>query len=234
MPPEHCGLPGISVEPSTDRDDHPVRPDGTLINYLAPAFAAPAATPLADSRPGRSRQPVPISSPLHAGQARDAHPQPLLPRVVSRAQPAGFPDRIKLSIEYRIRQPKTGRPAEMLSHSTKRAVTAVEAGHTDWADARCGPYRHSRSSLRQPVRVTPTESLHGRSSTPRSRRSTMNGSAAHLPSLPPDASTDDWETPGTVTCQLLLPNFPGYRPYCPYTLRSALPEPGRHPMCRQL
>ena len=29
----------------------------------------------------------------------------------------------------------------------------------------------------------------------------------------------DWLTPATVTCQFLPPNSPGYRPYCPYTVR---------------
>jgi peptide/nickel transport system substrate-binding protein len=29
----------------------------------------------------------------------------------------------------------------------------------------------------------------------------------------------DWPDPGDVTCQVLPPTVPGYRPYCPYTLR---------------
>src|SRR4051794_1158791 len=31
------------------------------------------------------------------------------------------------------------------------------------------------------------------------------------------AAADDWAVPAAVTCQFVPPDYPGYRPYCPYT-----------------
>jgi peptide/nickel transport system substrate-binding protein len=200
-----------------------VRPDGTFINDLAGgAFAAPATTPLSQ----QEARPIPATGPYQIaryvpGRLLTITRNPFFREWSAAAEPAGFPDRIELLIERPDPQPRAGQAAARYAHSQTRAVTAVETAKADWADARtAAPIGTLEARFGSRLHVTPTETMHGLFLNTRIPPfNDIRVRRALSFALDRAAVADNWFTPTAITCQFLPPNFPGYRPYCPYTLR---------------
>ena len=163
--PSRCDLPGVVVDAAARTVTITlVRPDGTFINDLATGtFAAPAATPLAQQQ----ARPIPATGPYQIaryvpGRLVTLTRNPFFREWSAAAEPAGFPDSIKLLIEPADPQPKDGRPADRYTRSAMRAVTAVETGQADWAEARiAAPIGTLEARFGGRLRVTPAETVHG-------------------------------------------------------------------------
>jgi peptide/nickel transport system substrate-binding protein len=184
-------------------------PDPDFLYKLAlpAAYAVPIATPAKDVR----THPLPATGPYMIATYRPGHLVRLVrnPRFrewSSAAQPAGYPD----TIVWKIGPP----PAAQ--------VRAVERGTADVAFEGVPPSRLSEveSQFASQVRANPapqTTFLFLNTQLPpfddvRARRAVGYAidRAAVVRSL---------GGPGRAqpTCQILPPNFPGYRPYCPFT-----------------
>jgi ABC-type transport system substrate-binding protein len=127
------------------------------------------------------------------------------------AQPAGFPDRIEWQVDAQAETSPDDVP--------KRTVDAVEAGHSDWADAReAGPQGALEARFGARLHSTPTETLHGLTLNTRIPPfNDMRVRQALALAIDRDAIKAHWSIPAEITCQFLPPNFAGHRPYCPYT-----------------
>ena len=193
---------------------HLVRPDPDFLYKLAfpAAYVLPSGTP---RRPAGTH-PLPATGPYMIASYR---PRSLLRFVRNpyfhewnrAAQPAGYPDRIDLRI----------------GGTSDEAIRDVVDGKADvlWLAEPWTPLQLSRVELRyrsqlhsnpRPnvqalflnTRVPPFDRLDARKA--------VNFAVDRA------AATNAWGGPNTAqpTCQILPPNFPGYRPYCPYTAGS--------------
>ena len=209
--PSHCDLSrGIAVDDRARTITFHLRaPDPDFLFKLALpfAYAVPAGTPNKDLR----TRPVPATGPYMVAAYRPGRFVRLArnPRfhVWSRAaQPAGYPDEIVWRLGVR----------------PTAQVAAAEAGRTDVAFDGVPPSRLAQvetqyaSQVREnPLARTTFAFLNTRIrpfSDVRVRRAVNYAAdrAAFVRSLGgPDRAQP--------TCQFLPPNFPGYRPYCPYT-----------------
>ncbi len=194
---------------------HLVQPDPNFLYKLALPFAyvLPAGTP---HRPARTHG-LPATGPYMIatytpGRLLRLVRNPFFHEWSRAAQPAGYPDRIDLRIagtaNDAIRDVVDGRADVLLAGSAAHGLRRR---------------RGSRSGTR--ARSTPNRGRTSRrsSSTPASHRSTGSTSAGPLSfAVDRAASTNAWGGPSLAepTCQILPPNFPGYRPYCPYTAGS--------------
>jgi YVTN family beta-propeller protein len=222
--PTRCELPGVVVDAAAHTVTVTlVQPEATFINDLAGGtFAAPAGTPLA-KQPTR---PIPATGPYRIahyvpGKLLTLTRNPFFREWSAAAEPAGFPDSIDLLIEPADPEPKPGQPADRYSPSAMRAARAVETGQADWADTRiAAPIGTLEAQFGSRLRVTPTETMHGLFLNTRIPPfNDVRVRRALSFALDRAAVADNWFTPATITCQMLPPNFPAYRPYCPYTLR---------------
>jgi YVTN family beta-propeller protein len=218
--PKRCFIPGITVNAAARTVTiNLVHANNSLLDFLAAStIASPFATPLAE----QATRPLPATGPYQVaryipGKLALLTRNPYFHEWSAAAQPAGFPDTIEWQVD-----PKAKRdPAKAIS---KRGVDAVEAGRTDWASAD-GVAAHGTLEARfgSRLRTTPAEIMQGVSlntrippfNDPRVRQ-------ALALAIDRDATTAAWDGPAETTCQFLLPNSPGYRPYCPYTLRPDL------------
>jgi peptide/nickel transport system substrate-binding protein len=200
-----------------------VRPDLTFINSLTGMFAAPAATPL-----GKQDRPMPATGPYQIahyvrGRSATLTRNPFFREWSAAADPAGFPDSIKMIFEPADPQPKPGQTASRYTRSGMQAVTAVETGQADWAEGRiAAPIGTLEAQFGSRLKVTPTVTMHGvflNTRIPPFNDIRVRRALAFA--LDRTAVKDNWFTPANITCQFLPPNSPGYRPYCPYTLRPA-------------
>ena len=193
---------------------HLVRPDPDFLYKLAfpAAYVLPSGTP---RRPAGTH-PLPATGPYMIASYR---PRSLLRFVRNpyfhewnrAAQPAGYPDRIDIRI----------------GGTSDEAIRDVVDGKADvlWLAEPWTPLQLSRLELRyrsqlhsnpRPnvqalflnTRVPPFDRLDARKA--------VNFAVDRA------AATNAWGGPKTAqrTCQVLPPNFPGYRPYCPYTAGS--------------
>jgi YVTN family beta-propeller protein len=193
---------------------HLVRPDPDFLYKLAfpAAYVLPSGTP---RRPAGTH-PLPATGPYMIASYR---PRSLLRFVRNpyfhewnrAAQPAGYPDRIDIRI----------------GGTSDEAIRDVVDGKADilWLAEPWTPLQLSRLELRyrsqlhsnpRPnvqalflnTRVPPFDRLDARKA--------VNFAVDRA------AATNAWGGPETAqrTCQILPPNFPGYRPYCPYTAGS--------------
>ena len=190
---------------------HLTRPDPEFLDQLALPFADPV--PAGVSAPKEaSTAPVPATGPYMIERFDPSRELVLTrnPRFhawSAAAQPDGFPDRIEMTFHV----------------SPANQVTAVEAGRADWMlDA---PPANGLSNMMSryaaqvhvyPMLQTFYLALDTRLAPfkdPRVRR------AVEL-AVDRRKLLDLFGGPGqgVITCQLLPPNAPGYRPYCPYTL----------------
>jgi YVTN family beta-propeller protein len=186
--------------------------DPEFLDKLALPFASlvPAGTPAVGKRP------VPGTGPYRIARYE---PKRLL-RLVrnpyfrvwsSAAQPQGNPDAIALRF----------------SLSVGEGVTAVERGRADWTtNLPTGRLEELRTRYAAQVHITPQAVTHFVQ--PNTTRPPFdNPLARRAVNYAVDRARIVELAGGTdlavSTCQILPPNFPGYRPFCPYT---ANPGPG--------
>jgi peptide/nickel transport system substrate-binding protein len=214
--PSRCDLSrGIAVDDRASTVTfHLKAPDPDFLFKLALpfAYAVPAGTPNRDVR----THPVPATGPYMITAYKPRRfirfvRNPRFHTWSAAAQPAGYPDRIVWRLGVR--------PAAQ--------VAAVESGKTDVAFDGVPPDRLAEVTTQyaSQVRENPT---------PRTTFAFLNtrvppfddvrvrravSYAADRAAFVRAVGGPDRAQP---TCQVLPPNFPGYRPYCPFTLR-----PGR-------
>ena len=216
--PKHCTVSGITVDSGSSTISITLRrPSADFLELLPLAVAAPASTPLTDQH----RNAIPASGPYEIvsdnGKLVVLRRNKYFKQWSADAQPAGFPDEIDYSV--------------VPNDDPKTAARRVADGVADWGDVRgAAPLGTLESRFAGRVYITPTETSHGvmlnTKVAPFNDRRVREALAYAV-----DRQTvaDKWFTPATPTCQLLPPNFPGYRPYCPYTLPAETPGTWRAP-----
>lgn len=214
-----CDITGIAVDSLAGTVTvHLVRADPAFLDKVAAwCPVVPDDTPLAEQK----AVPVPGTGPYQisnfvADRSFALTPNTYFTQWSAAAQPRGFPE----SIEYEMAS-----SASPVSAAESRLEAAnVQAGLDDWSDARqVGPLDALRSRFGDRLHVTQTAGTSGiylntripPFSDERVRRALNFAVDRHLVAAA-------WITPSTPTCQILPPNFPGYRPNCPYTLHPAL------------
>lgn len=214
----HCTVSGISVDAAASTVSITlVRPSADFLKLLPFAMAVPADTPLANQH----RKPIPATGPYEI--ASDNGKLVVLKRNKyfkqwsADAQPSGFPDEIDYSIV----------PNDDPMISAKR----IADGDADWADVRgAAPLGVLQTRFAGRLYVSPTETSHGAFlNTNVAPFDDIRVRRALAYAVDRETVSSNWFTPAEVTCQLLPPNFPGYRPYCPYTLPAATPGTWRAP-----
>jgi peptide/nickel transport system substrate-binding protein len=206
-----CAISGIVADPADATVTITLNaPSGDFLDLLAFAVATPTATPLGD----QGSKPIPATGPYAI--THDDGKQVVLTRNPyfrvwsATAQPAGYPDSISWHIDPN-------------GDDTKAAADAVAQGTADWADARgAAALAQLQARFGGRLFLTPTETAHGvalNTTLPPFNDVRVRRALAYA--VDRQAVADAWFTPATPTCQLLPPNFPGYRPYCPYTLRPS-------------
>jgi YVTN family beta-propeller protein len=193
---------------------HLTRPDPDFLYKLAfpAAYVLPGGTP---RRPAGTH-PLPATGPYMIATYR---PRSLLRFVRNpffhewsrAAQPDGYPDRIEIRIagtaDEAIRDVVDGK-ADVLRLAepfTRSQLSRIELQHA--SQIHSDP-RWNLQGLFLNTRVPPFNHLDARK-------------AINL-AVDRAAATSAWGGPNVAepTCQLLPPNFPSYRPYCPYTVGS--------------
>jgi peptide/nickel transport system substrate-binding protein len=208
---KHCAVSGIAVQPAARSIAITlVRPNVVFLDQLAAfAVAVPAATPLA-----QTNRPIPGTGPYEFAAIKPGKQVVLVRNRFFRewsaaAQPAGFPDQIT----DQITGPTPGGAVG------GRDVAAVAQGRYDVTDARgAGTAGSLQAEFGSRIDVTPTETTQGvilntgvaPFSNPLARR-------ALAYAIDRSAVAANWFTNATVTCQVLPPDYPGHRPYCPFT-----------------
>jgi YVTN family beta-propeller protein len=213
--PKRCSLSrGIATDDRTRTVTFHLRePDPDFLYKLALpyAFAVPADTPASDV----GTHPLPATGPYlissykpGAGGALTLSRNPRFREWSKAAQPAGYPDRIIFA---------------SLGRSRGRVVRAVEHGRQDFAlDSVPPELQHEvetqYASQEHVNPVSGTTYLFLNTKVPpfddiRSRRA-LNYAADRAEGVRISSRASGAQP----TCQILPPNFPGYRPYCPYTL----------------
>jgi YVTN family beta-propeller protein len=213
--PATCQLSnGIVTDPSANTVTfHLTEPDPDFrFNLVQPAaFVVPAGTPAKEV----GTAPVPATGPYMIQAFVPKRRLTLVRNPQFRewsraAQPDGYPDRIEWSLA------DGGWPKRR-----DRAVSAVERGHADWygdqpssrridelttryaGQTHLYPYRGSFQMYLN-TRRPPFDDLRVRRAV---GYAVDRGAVKKL-----------YPGPAEFSCQLLWPNFPGYQPYCPYTL----------------
>jgi YVTN family beta-propeller protein len=170
-------------------------------------LTVPFAYPVPRSVPARvMKTPVPATGPYRLvtyepGRLARAVRNPRFRRWSGAAQPGGYPD----VIEWR---------------ATRDAIRAVERGEVDLASIQGDPGSGElRTNYPAQVHVNPGKSTYFfflntrlRPFSSAAARRAVNY-AVDRDRVIEIAGGEDF---GTATCQVLPPNFPGYRPYCPY------------------
>jgi YVTN family beta-propeller protein len=226
--PRRCDLSrGIVADDAANTVTfHLTRPDPDFLYKLALPFAD--AVPAGTAAKERVRRPLPATGPY---MIEKYEPERLLTLVRNprfhewsrAAQPNGYPDRIEFG------------------GTDEAAVTAVEHGEADWVGSNAVPIPSDR--LRELSSRFATQ-LH------RDPQATLvayflNTHVAPFDDLRVRQAVNYAVDRGAVvrlsgganvlqpTCQVLPPNFPGYRRYCPYTVapsatgRWLAPDPAK-------
>ena len=193
---------------------HLVRPDPYFLYTLAAPFAyvLPAGTPHRQAR----THGLPATGPYMIATYRPGRllrlvRNPFFHEWSRAAQPAGYPNRIDLRIagtaDGAIRDVVDGRADVLWS---AQPLTAKQASRLQvrYASQFHSEPRPNIQALFLNTRVPPFNRLDVR----RAVSFAVDRAAA----------TNAWGGPKNAepTCQMLPPNFPGYRPYCPYTAGS--------------
>jgi YVTN family beta-propeller protein len=193
---------------------HLVQPDPNFLYKLALPFAyvLPAGTP---HRPARTHG-LPATGPYMIvtytpGRLLRLVRNPFFREWSRAAQPAGYPDRIDLRIagtaNDAIRDVVDGRADGLW---LGQPLTASQASRLElrYAGQMHSDPRPNIQALFLNTRVPPFNRL--------DVRRAVNFAVDRA------AATNAWGGPSLAepTCQTLPPNFPGYRPYCPYTAGS--------------
>lgn len=206
--PSRSEVRGVTVDPATRTVRiNLVRPDGSFLGNLANVPAVPADTPLAKHK----RRIVAATGPYRIARYTPGKRVVLVRNRFFHewspaAQPDGFPDRIDW---------------EIIAEGVKNKILpAVASGHSDWADARDEDKLDAmQARFGNRVHLMPNLTTHGLFLNTRIRPfNDVRVRRALALAVDRQAIADAWNE--SVTCQFLPPNFPGYRPYCPYTLRA--------------
>jgi YVTN family beta-propeller protein len=181
------------------------KPTPEFFPQLSYAVAVPASTPLA-----KVHRPLPTTGPYEVAEFNPEASLLLVRNPHFRewshaAQPAGFPDRLAFTVD-----PAWG------DHPQD-----VSASRYDWLDVRGADLTEVRARFGDRLKTSPQLNV---------RYTFLNTSVPPFDSLDARRAVSfaidraavaaDWPIPGEVTCQVLPPTVPGYRPYCPYTLRA--------------
>ncbi len=216
--PRSCHLNrGVVVDDKTGTITFHLRhPDPDFLAKLATpaAFAVPGNIPRTDS----GLHPVPATGPYMITHYRTRHAvlerNPNFHEWSHDAQPDGYPDRI----------------VWRFSNTPRQAISAVEHGTADWLyyatvnkqqiheiqtndAAQTHPSAYPGTTL---LTIAPNSPL-GRDR--RARRAIAY--AVDRPKLAGILGGGIALVQVRSTCQMIPPNFPGYRPYCPYTHEPA-------------
>ncbi|TPG19769.1 protein kinase domain-containing protein [Pedococcus bigeumensis] len=210
-----CVISGIVIDPTARSVTiHLVRPNAAFLEQIATACAAvPAATPLAEQKvvPVSASGPYRISTYIPGKLIRLTR-NSYFEQWSTAAQPAGFPD----GIDYLVAS--VGSPVSAAEAKTE--IADVDAGRTDWADARfAGTEAELAARFGDRLHLTADGSTRGVALNTRIPpfndvrvRRALNFAVDRA------AAAAAWPSIVTPTCQILPPDSPGYRPYCPYTL----------------
>jgi peptide/nickel transport system substrate-binding protein len=184
---------------------HLATPQPEFLLDLAGAAAVPASTPLS-----------PVAGPLPATgpyEVADFRPHASLALVRNphfsewshAAQPTGFPDRFLVTLD-----PSWGDHPD---------ADARRAGF-DWIDVRGADLTALQARAGNRVRISPRLVVrYAFLNTRVPPFDNLDARRAVSYAVDRAAIAADWPDPAEVTCQVLPPTVPGYRPYCPYTLR---------------
>ena len=193
---------------------HLTRPDPDFLYKLAfpSAYVLPGSTP---RRPAGTH-PLPATGPYMIATYRPGRllrfiRNPFFHEWSRAAQPDGYPDRIDIRIagtaDEAIRDVVDGKAdvVRLAQPWTPSQLSRLELQHA--SQIHSDP-RWNLQALFLNTRVPPFDRLDARK-------------AINL-AVDRAAATSAWGGPNVAepTCQLLPPNFPSYRPYCPYTAGS--------------
>ena len=193
---------------------HLIRPDPDFLYKLAVPFAyvLPGGTP---RRPAGTH-PLPATGPYMIATYRPGRllrfvRNPFFHEWSRAAQPDGYPDRIDIRI----------------AGTADDAIRDVVDGKADvvWLAQPLTPSQASRLELRYASQIHSDprpniQALFLNTRVPPFNR--LDARRAINFAVDRAAATNAWGGPSVAepTCQILPPNFPGYRPYCPYTAGS--------------
>jgi YVTN family beta-propeller protein len=193
---------------------HLIRPDPDFLYKLAAPFAyvLPAGTP---RRPAGTH-PLPATGPYMIATYTPRRlirfiRNPFFHEWSRAAQPDGYPDRIDIRIagtaDEAIRDVVDGK-ADVVRLSEPWTPSQTSRLKVRYASHMHASPRPNIQALFLNTRVPPFNR--------RDARRAINFAVDRA------AATNAWGGPSLAepTCQLLPPNFPGYRPYCPYTAGS--------------
>ena len=193
---------------------HLTRPDPDFLYKLAfpSAYVLPGGTP---RRPAGTH-PLPATGPYMIATYRPGRllrfiRNPFFHEWSRAAQPDGYPDRIDIRI----------------AGTADEAIRDVVDGKADvvWLSEPLTPSQLSRLELRHASQIHSDprwnlQALFLNTRVPPFNR--LDARKAINLAVDRAAATNAWGGPNVAepTCQILPPNFPGYRPYCPYTAGS--------------
>ena len=181
------------------------KPEPEFLQNLAQAVAFPLSTPLA-----AVDNPLPVTGPYTVSSYRPNESLVLVRNPYFRewshaAQPAGYPDRFVFTMD-----PSWGQHPDADARRPGFDWIDVRGADLDALRARVGDLL--QTSPRLVVRYLFLNTSVAPFDVPAARRAV---------SYAIDRATvaADWPGAAQITCQMLPPTVPGYRPYCPYTLR---------------
>ena len=191
-----------------------VRPDPDLIEALTLPFAdflPPGSPPASSAKPVPATGPYRVASYVPGRQVLLVR-NPYFRQWSAEAQPAGFPDRIAwtlgISTPKQVRAVDTGRLDAALGNPDAPpdgpASVRLLQNHPDQVHL----YTHAQiTAFFLNTQLPPFTNLLARRA--------VNYALNRKRSL----QVAGGRTTARITCQMLPPNIPGYRPYCPYTRR---------------
>jgi peptide/nickel transport system substrate-binding protein len=180
------------------------KPAPEFLDDLAGTAAVPVSTPLA-----QVTRPLPTTGPYTVERYRPKASlvlvrNPYFHEWSHAAQPAGFPDRMVFTIDPTGREnPDQGTISEF-----------------DWLDVIQADLDALRSRYGDRLQISPQldeRYLFLNTSVPPFNSLAARRAVSYA--IDRAAVKAGWSDPSTVACQVLPPTVPGYRPYCPYTLR---------------
>jgi peptide/nickel transport system substrate-binding protein len=176
-----------------------------FMQNLALAVAVPGSTPLA-----AGDQPLPVTGPYTVSSYRPNASLVLVRNPYFRewshpAQPAGYPDRFVFTMD-----PAWGQHPD---------ADARRPGF-DWIDVRGADVGALRAQVGDRLRTSPRSVLRYLFlNTSVAPFNVLDARRAVSYAIDRAAVAANWPAAAQPTCQRLPPTVPGYRPYCPYTLR---------------
>jgi YVTN family beta-propeller protein len=180
------------------------KPDSEFFDDLAGIVAVPVPMPQA-----RVHRTFPTTGPYTVEQYRPKASlvlvrNPYFHEWSHAAQPAGFPDRLAFTVDPAWRE-----------NPDQATISRF-----DWLDVIQADLTALRSRFGDRLHITPdldVRYLFLNASVPPFDNPDARRAVSYA--IDRDAVKAGWSDPSTVACQVLPPTVPGYRPYCPYTLR---------------